>query len=64
MLIQQRFLKGRSLKNPHFFRPVFESNQGLAPEASAPVGARKELNQDRDFRFDGSSCAERLRRCR
>ena len=65
MLIQQHFLKGRGLKNPHFFRPVFGPNQGLVPEASAPgIRARKELNQDRDFRFDGISCAERLRRCR
>jgi len=41
MLIQQRFLKGCGLKNPHFFRPVFGPNQGLAPEASAPVFARE-----------------------
>ena len=41
MLIQQRFLKGRGLKNPHFFRPVFGPNQGLAPEASARVFARE-----------------------
>ena len=41
MLIQQRFLKGCDLKNPHFFRPVFGPNQGLAPEASEPVFARE-----------------------
>jgi hypothetical protein len=37
MLIQRCFLKGCGVKNPYFFCPVFEPNQGLAPEASAPV---------------------------